>query len=203
MPTWNITKGKVLYLVNRKILKEQLKEKVKYEVINRNDPLCGMIDIKTYQEIEQESRELIWNPNINMFITKELDNPNTSIFQTYASYGCVICDECHYFLMDSNYNTNNIYSYRIIQELFKDKLRVFMSATIDDIKEQIEHDFRQTVTTQSSWLKLQRQMPGPVNYNDSNRWRFYSLDANYDYVDIHIIKNTDEMLHSQVSRHNF
>ena len=191
LPAWG-GKGKVLYLVNRKILKEQLKERMRGVVTDQGYPLSVMIDIKTYQEVEQEARELVWNPAVNMYITEEAGGFWNS-YKNYTSYGCVICDECHYFLMDSNYNTNTIYSYKVIRDLFKDKLRIFMSATIEEIQEQIEKDFRQTTAIQSDWLNLQRQVANPVSPRYSDKWKYYSLDVNYDYLDIHIIKNTDEI----------
>ena len=40
----------------------------------------------------------------------------------YNSYDCVVCDEAHYFLMDSNYNTNTILSYKFVMEYMRDKV---------------------------------------------------------------------------------
>ena len=188
LPDWDIGKGRILYLVNRKILKEQLQEQMWGAVTEQGNPVSAIIDIKTYQEIEQEARELIWNQNINMHITREAGGCYG--LNIYASYGCVICDECHYFLMDSNYNTNTIYSYRVVRELFKYKLKIFISATIEDIQKQIEKDFRQIPAIQSEWLLLQRQAS---DFKNSNKRRCYSLEVNYDYLDVHIIKNTDEI----------
>lgn len=174
LPTWG-GKGKVLYLVNRKILKEQLKEQMRGVVTDQGYPLSVMIDIKTYQEVEQEARELMSNSSVDLYITKEMGGCYLNSFRNSTSYGCVICDECHYFLMDSNYNTNTIYSYKMIRDLFKDKLRIFMSATIEEIQEQIEKDFRQTPAIRSAWLNLQRQVANPVSPRYSDKWKYYSF----------------------------
>ena len=55
--------------------------------------------------------------------------------QYYENHDYVVCDECHYFLTDSNYNTSTGVSFRWIQEMFAHKIRIFMSATIDEIED--------------------------------------------------------------------
>ena len=57
----------------------------------------------------------------------------------YQRYGCVACDEYHYLLMDSNYNTNTIFSYNFVHRMFQVRKRIiFMSATMEEFQKQIE-----------------------------------------------------------------
>lgn len=104
---------KILYLVNRKILKEQLTQYVKndFRLPRKN------IKIETYQYVEK----LLLEQNNNKLV--EL-----------SQYDIVVCDEAHYFLADSTYNTYTELSFNWIKETFKYKLNIFLSATISQIK---------------------------------------------------------------------
>ena len=50
-------------------------------------------------------------------------------------YSYVACDECHYFLTDSNYNTNTWLSYQWVQKWLNQQIRILLSAAIGDIKD--------------------------------------------------------------------
>ncbi|MGF7009836.1 hypothetical protein M2146_000347 [Lachnospiraceae bacterium PF1-22] len=116
---------KILYLVNRRILKEQLEHDI-VSTIRRLIPQYCMakpddldnIEVLTYQYIENKLR----SAEAETFIAKLRD------------FSYVICDECHYFYADSNFNTNTELSFDCIQKIFSAKIRVFMSATMDNIK---------------------------------------------------------------------
>ena len=99
---------RILYLVNRKVLKKQLIEDIKkYErELTSNGTqyisLRNYITIQTYQEIEI------------MLATVDVDNLGKSIevLRQYQNmYSMVIYDECHYFYADSNFNTYTQLSY--------------------------------------------------------------------------------------------
>ena len=124
---WQIRKGKrTLYLVNRRILAEQLKQElvheISYKLYRKFGSQWGGVDhyitITTYQGIE---KGLIGN------------NP-FEVIQWLSSFDCVVCDECHYFYTDSNFNTRTELSYLAIQEVFDTKLQIYLSATPDKIK---------------------------------------------------------------------
>ena len=181
VPMFALKKQKILYLVNRKILKKQLLEeinKLPYNSINS-------IDVMTYQEIEYEARHL----DYGQFYSKYFSNdPNGEI----PIYACVVCDECHYFLMDSNYNTNTNFSYNLVYGFSPHRLTIFMSATINEIAERITKDFRRTPTYKSMWFKFPREGERFFNEKELGN-KIYSVKAEYDYLDIHCIYNDSEI----------
>lgn len=122
----------MLYLVNRRILKEQLQKEVEKLDIS----LTAKIEIRTYQEIEYNENYLVFDPKKHSYITKEQEEWHRI---GYQRYGCVACDEYHYLLMDSNYNTNTIFSYNFVHRMFQVRKRIiFMSATMEEFQKQIE-----------------------------------------------------------------
>lgn len=123
---------KLLYLVNRKILKEQIENEFMNIPYEQRCEVKNSIKIETYQAIESE----ISNIKHNESEKKDADY----IIPQYVNYHYVVCDECHYFLADSNFNTNTILSFRFVQEQFAEKIRIFMSATINDIRSVIIKD---------------------------------------------------------------
>lgn len=118
-PNPHITR--ILYLVNRAILKEQLIESVNYisnrMPLNTNSGflLKSYIHIDTYQNIEQQ---LSMGYDLSAFVSQ---------------YDIAIYDEAHYFLADSNFNSYTKLSYDFLRLSFQDKIQIFMSATMDNI----------------------------------------------------------------------
>ncbi len=154
---------KVLYLVNRTILKQQIKN----EIMTLESKLRRLIHVELYQTIENEIAKLVVKQNVSDYwkgyadaIQKavsidEQDNYipqqriNTELncvpngyegFYFLHEYAYVICDEAHYFLMDSNYNTRTYLSYKFVKDFFQTKVRIYMSATIEPIMEYIKED---------------------------------------------------------------
>lgn len=119
---------RVLYLVNRVVLKKQLEKALK-EVENevfedfddREDVIGDYITITTYRNIETGLKK---------------DRPE-NIIRFLKKFSWVIYDECHYFYTDSTFNTNTELSYDCLRRLFAGKIEVFMSATIDRVRELI------------------------------------------------------------------
>lgn len=115
---------KILYLVNRRILKEQLET----ELSKCHFELKNQIKVELYQMIEMNISHIRYDNQNGMY--------NASGYRSLSGlceYDYVVCDECHYFLADSNYNTNTGLSFRWIQDTFSSKIRIFLSATIHDI----------------------------------------------------------------------
>ncbi|RHR27110.1 hypothetical protein DWX43_14850 [Clostridium sp. AF19-22AC] len=127
---WAIEKNfKILYLVNRRILQKQLRRELNEEVSRQlrdvyrqtGKALKEYINIETYQYIEKK----IKNGDIG-----KLDS-------AMDKFSCVVCDECHYFYSDSNFNTATELSYLYIRKLFENKIRIYISATSEKILENI------------------------------------------------------------------
>jgi len=108
---------KMLYFVNRKILKEQLEQYLR----DRFQLPRNSITIMTYQHLEQM---LLYNAFIGI---NEL-----------WRYSVVVCDEAHYFLADSTFNTYTNFSYNYIINQLQDKTKIFLSATISGIRKLLD-----------------------------------------------------------------
>lgn len=117
--------SKLLYLVNRRVLQEQLQEELDNDIYDeviscfgRHIDLKRYIQIFTYQYLESRIKGGI------LHTVNELQE-----------YSHVVCDECHYFYADSNFNTNTELSFDCIRREFDCKVQIYMSATIDGLKE--------------------------------------------------------------------
>lgn len=198
---------KILYLVNRKILKEQIKK----EILSKDPDLFDYIKVELYQKLEEEISSLVK--------TGKLDHPNTFgdkivtvlaskgySLEKYLGYDCIVCDEAHYFLMDSNYNTNTILSYNFVKYNYSTKIRIFLSATIDDIRDYIIKDNIKAQRWCTAWLSMgpkprhdatnvKKELLAAKNnlYNLLRLWN-YDCDANYDYLDINVFRNRKELV---------
>ena len=125
IPSQNKKVQKVLYLVNRKILKQQIQEEIasiSNDVrINSNlFPICSIssiITVDTYQNIEEKLSSSVF------YLLNELQQ-----------YDIVIYDEAHYFYSDSNFNTYTSLSYDYLRYTFQKKIQIFISATLNNIE---------------------------------------------------------------------
>ena len=113
----------ILYLVNRKILKAQLETELKETAANlradgvvSEDPL-KYITVQTYQFVEKNN---------------------------YLPFGYyyIICNEAHYFLADSTYNTNTIVGFeKLACQYSMSSVFIFLSATMNLFKESFLESF--------------------------------------------------------------
>lgn len=101
---------RILYLVNRTILKEQIERDIETDSIN----ISPFIDVETYQVLEQSIRN------------------NTA--QRFTNYNIVVADEAHYFLSDATFNTSTQLSYNWIEKHYKYKIRIYISATLNNLR---------------------------------------------------------------------
>jgi len=163
---------KMLYLVNRTVLKEQLCE----EVNNIPIDLSNCITIELYQTLE-----------------KELASKNDSFDWKYCKYDWVVCDEAHYFMMDSNYNTNTILSYKFINNYFRNKRRIYMSATIENIEKVIRQDIENEKYVQSYWTGCHLNGVDRLGLLHCRKIFSYNAERNYDHIEVGILKNREEI----------
>ena len=164
-----------MYLVNRKILKAQLLEEVnKYALeekllINIRD----YIWIKTYQELEENYR-------------------NTGYFMQSNDY-YIVCDEAHYFLHDSLFNTVTAISYAYIENcLSSDKVIIFISATIQNFYEKMTDTCEQLLKNVEikggeTIQELEYKMRVKRCLSNSKE-HFYSGDKDYNYLTVILLE---------------
>ena len=208
---------KILYLVNRRVLKLQIENELKE--INPSCRLC--IDVELYQNIEKIINNLDYSINIpteycngyvdannnsynslmNQYLTgtkfyKEgyySSGLNTVSLNKYSRYSWVICDECHYFCTDSNYNTQTISSYQFIQRYFIDKYKIYISATIDEIKACIEQDVSLVQCHRTNIYDLCVQSLYVTTPNIYHRIFVYESERNYDHINIEVIGTRNQI----------
>ena len=132
---WIIQRGgRLLYLVNRRILREQLQNEVNTEIARVISEKNGLdtniqsyIEITTYQALENRLKSSYYEA--------------CNCLESVLKFTCVVCDECHYFYTDSNFNTGTELSLDLIRELFEGKLQIYISATADKIEKEMEKYF--------------------------------------------------------------
>lgn len=140
LPYCKISRCKMLILCNRKMLRMQYWEKIVEE--NRNfDDVKRSVSVMTYQELAEVLRL------------------QQNIAEVLSEFGAIVCDECHYFYSDSDFNGAG--TYVLLQELIiacMAKTMIFMSATMEEtgplIEQTIDHTFwRLRVVECKEWLK--------------------------------------------------
>lgn len=168
-------KKRMLYLVNRKILKEQIENELNYEIErelhkkigNQLGSLKEWITVMTYQSIETG-------------LKKDLKKTISIL----SNFDILVCDECHYFYVDSNFNTNTELSFDCLQFCFRGKLQIFLSATMNTMKSYIE---RYSVPPYASLLDLHEKKE-PVQ-NNQELHEFYEGEADYGYIQLNVFDN--------------
>ena len=168
---------RMLYLVNRSILKKQLEEELKRISINLYSEFNGriinlqeFITIETYQSIEKrllnhKSKDLI------------------ELLEELNRYDCVVCDEAHYFYADSNFNTNTEISFDCIRNVFDDKIQIYISATMKNVKSIIQT----RIPVYTPYCKKK-----PVW--GKNRFKEYSANGIYNIALQTPLKSLDELI---------
>ncbi len=209
---------KILYLVNRRILKEQIREMI----ADLPHEQFASIRVELYQEIEKSvAAAPMQYSKVNLFWKKVREQSKSfipcneedsvlgydySMLKNFSEYDCVVCDEAHYFLTDSTYNTNTIFSFEWIQEFFQDKVCIFMSATIDELKSYMEkNNLRWDWESNTACYEIAKYDPGMEKNVDlaltakgeeckkpKHKIKPYSVPRDYSYIkaeNIRIINN--------------
>ncbi|MFI3176199.1 MAG: DEAD/DEAH box helicase family protein [Eubacteriales bacterium] len=120
---------KILYLVNRKVLKKQLDNEIREMNKNLVFNIDDVISVNTYQCIEQQLKE-------SRRKNKGVENWG---FRGY-DYSYIIFDEIHYFYSDSLFNANTYQSYEFLINSFSGSIKIFLSATMENIIDRIRED---------------------------------------------------------------
>lgn len=168
-------KGKILYLVNRRILKDQLLNDLKeleWQLIEKfgGIDIQNYIEVNTYQSIEEMIKSNPFNFN--------------NYRRNFHQYAYVVYDECHYFDTDSIYNTNTQLSYEVLTHEFVNYVQIYISATIDDIKQKLletsDEIYHESVNSESVRFPHRRILN-------------YSVEGEYDYIRFHIFQNMEHL----------
>ena len=170
----------ILYLVNRKVLKEQLQIRISTEVTAwwssryPNIPVSSLISVRTYQEIEDVLKR----------------GAAENLYKQMAQFNITVYDECHYFMVDSVFNPATYLSWTHLTHVLSNTLQVFMSATIDSMKANIEQ-LKNRSKEDCHPLIFQHRMAHKCIYNYPEHKE--SISNDYDYVDLYSIDSDDEL----------
>lgn len=161
-------KGKMLYLVNRTVLKKQLEGDLKKEknaILLENatalKPINEYITIMTYQQLERQIMA------VGPYETQK----------KLKGVGVVVYDECHYFYNDSSFNTYTEVSYDLLRYIFRESIQIFMSATMENVEPFIEKRVYQGY----GYRVFQRN---PLKYG---------VCENYEYVTLKVFNDIQEI----------
>lgn len=183
---------KILYLVNRKILENQLKKYIDDNIsndiyikyrnpINKKSHICVM----TYQSIEEK-------------IQKDL----RGLKEFMDKFDIAVYDECHYFYMDSNFNTYTELSYDCLRRSFGKKIQVFMSATMERVRAYFDEYNGRYFLDELNPLRVETTGYGsimpvfPMDKGIKNGLedRSFPVDQDYSYVNIKVFEKYEELI---------
>lgn len=179
---------KILYLVNRTILKEHIQKKINLDVMRKlrskklidlNDSVNNIIEVELYQTIELKCK----------------DNPQY-LNDTNSKYDYIIADECHYFFADSTFNTYTQLSYDWIINK-KNSILIFMSATIDRIEKKIRmdicHEIEGEKETETRFSMYYENDPDK-NYDIKRTAKKYDAEGDYSYLNWIILEKIEDII---------
>lgn len=182
---------RILYLVNRKILKEQIEAEI--YGIPQEQREC--IRVELYQSIEQIFLNLIFNSDY--YLPSGCHVSGDRRIELLGMFDCVVCDECHYFLADSNYNTNTIISFRLVNEYFSRKVRIFMSATVTEVQNYLLNLEGETIrgVNRTKIYGFASRSIIPEQLEIIKKPYIYEAERDYSYIQIRVInKNIDDII---------
>ena len=179
---------KILYLVNRTILKEHIQKKINLDVMRKlrgkklidlNNNVSDIIEVELYQTIELKCK----------------DNPQY-LNDTNSKYDYIIADECHYFFADSTFNTYTQLSYDWIINK-KNSILIFMSATIDRIEKKIRmdicHEIEVEKETETRFSMYYENDPDK-KYDIKRTAKKYDAEGDYSYLNWNILEKIEDII---------
>lgn len=120
--------GKILFLVNRTPLQQQIQ--LKLQELDKSD----LMDVRTYQRVENEILQGAHNFN---------------------EYKFIVCDEAHYFFSDAQFNNKTNLVLNLIKDEVKDKVVILMSATPKLLKGYLKIDARFIYTLETDYTYIE------------------------------------------------
>lgn len=165
----------MLIVANRINLKRQLKNDL-FDYYNTPIPTTediddvtkiGNVTIMSYQQIAEMQN----GDNYNLF------NMNLNKFKY------IVCDECHFFLSDASFNNKCDLAFeQLIIGRHTHSIKIFISATIEEIEQSINKCFNDSVS---------RCFGSLVNKNQIHK---YSTGVDYSYLDITYFKKINDII---------
>ncbi|MFI3173410.1 MAG: DEAD/DEAH box helicase family protein [Eubacteriales bacterium] len=181
---------KILYLVNRKVLKKQLDNEIREMNKNLIYNIDDVISVNTYQCIEQQLKE-------SRRKNKGVENWG---FMGY-DYSHIIFDEVHYFYSDALFNTSTYQSYEFLIYNFRESIKIFLSATMENIIDRIHEDRNHIIEKCAEYnvnLLPNPDIEIPKNAVERNartpQLISYKVLGNMDNVQVRIVSDDDKLV---------
>lgn len=163
----------MLIVVNRTNLKRQLK----IDLFNYyNQPIpdnlddarkIGNVTILSYQKISEMK-------NGKDYGLKDFNIDH---------FDYIVCDECHFFLSDSGFNNKTDLAFEaLIRERHRNAVKIFISATMDEIEKAIENGFNSSL---EEWFGTGKNKYWPS--------KLYDTGIDYSYVDCKYFKSINDV----------
>lgn len=121
---------RILYLCNRKALREQIIQAIFGDGVARDfrdwdriywDIIACLnfefVDVLTYQKLQKDYQ----------------DDPEKTLEHIKERYTYIVCDEAHYFVNDAKFNHKTNVAYQCIEQLVSSKTVIYMSATMETL----------------------------------------------------------------------
>lgn len=163
----------MLIVANRINLKRQLKidlfDRYNQPIPDNLDDACkiGNVTILSYQQISEMK-------NGKDYGLKEFNIDH---------FDYIVCDECHFFLSDSGFNNKTDLAFEaLIRERHRNAVKIFVSATMDEIEKAIENGFNSSL---EEWFGT-----GKNKYWHSE---LYDTGIDYSYVDCKYFKSINDI----------
>ncbi|MGO0904095.1 DEAD/DEAH box helicase [Clostridioides difficile] len=202
---------KILYICNRIHLKSQIKKDLLENFLKIN-PKDGL---KTIKEVNKKFNKSISDNKIvnqkdfafenidlidtlgnikiqsyqslsNVIINNRFFNEDEYFNSYFSSYDYIVFDECHYLYSDANFNNK---TYFIFDEIFNKQpssaIKIFMSATIDNLKAHIDNIFK---------TDNQKDTHNLSGVRAKLHYKSYRTNRDYSYLDIRYFKTLDALI---------
>lgn len=191
LPYVHSVNGRIVYLVNRHSLKQQIENEISklnestenFEIYNSH------IVVDTYQNFEK----LLQN-NVDPYNFRYTYN----VIHPTKHY--IICDEAHYFYCDSLFNTNTYLSFYAVNSMRSISTLIYLSATLNNFKQDLENKIKTVISDLSHQLLLctpknAKNITSTNNHsNDSEVLiKAYSSNSYYSNINLEIIHNIDDI----------
>lgn len=172
----------LIYICNRTELKRQIKKSLceKYGIeIKYTDDKNTIIDNVWLDGLTTFNNTVI--TSYHAIANGELDNLYVNGCHT-VDFDYIVCDECHFFTTDSSYNNKALYSFNeLVLPRFKDSIRIFISATMEELEDKIIQSFEMS---KSNYFGTGSE--GTIFK--------YNTGIDYSYLNVKYFKKVDDIL---------
>lgn len=201
---------KILYICNRIHLKSQIKKDLLENFLKIN-PKDGL---KTIKEVNKKFNKSISDNKIvnqkdfafenidlidtignikiqsyqslsNVIINNRFFNENEYFNSYFSSYDYIVFDECHYLYSDATFNNKTNFIFEEIFFRISNAVKIFMSATLEDLKPHIDNIFNTANQKDTYNLNV---------ISEILHYKFYSTNRDYSYLDIRYFKTLDTLI---------